>query len=93
MTELGFANFDYGGFVGLAAPARTPAPVIALLNKELNAVIHSADFKKRMEALGMTVPAAENTPTYLADYLRRETARQRDLAALTGIKMTSPPPH
>jgi tripartite-type tricarboxylate transporter receptor subunit TctC len=91
MAELGFANFDYGGFVGLAVPAKTPAPVIAFLNKELNAVIHSDDFKKRMEALGMTVPAADNTPAYLADYMRRETARQRDLAALTGIKMTSPP--
>jgi tripartite-type tricarboxylate transporter receptor subunit TctC len=91
MAELGFANFDYGGFVGLAAPAKTPAPVIAFLNKELNAVIHSDEFKKRMDALGMTVPAAANTPGYLADYMRRETIRQRDLAALTGIKMTSPP--
>jgi tripartite-type tricarboxylate transporter receptor subunit TctC len=91
MAELGFPNFDYGGFVGLAAPAKTPPQVIAFLNKELNAVIHSADFKKRMEALGMTVPAAENTPAYLADYMRRETARQGDLAALTGIKMTTPP--
>jgi len=91
MAELGFANFDYGGFVGLAAPAKTPAPVIALLNKELNAVIHSDEFKKRMDALGMTLPAAENTPAYLADYMRRETARQKDLAALTGIKMTAPP--
>ena len=91
MAELGFANFDYGGFVGLAAPAKTPPAVIAFLNKELNAVIHSDGFKQRMEALGMTVPAAENTPAYLADYLRRETARQKDLAALTGIKMTPPP--
>jgi tripartite-type tricarboxylate transporter receptor subunit TctC len=91
MAELGFPNFDYSGFVGLAAPAKTPAPVIAFLNKELNAIIHSDDFKRRMEALGMTVPAAENTPAYLADYMRRETIRQRDLAALTGIKMTSPP--
>jgi tripartite-type tricarboxylate transporter receptor subunit TctC len=91
MAELGFPNFDYSGFVGLAAPTKTPAPVIAFLNKELNAVIHTEEFKKRMEALGMTVPAAENTPEYLADYMRRETARQRDLAALTGIKMTSPP--
>ena len=91
MAELGFANFDYGGFVGLAAPAKTPAPVIAFLNRELNAVIHSDDFRKRMAALGMTIPAAENTPAYLADYMRRETIRQRDLAALTGIKMTSPP--
>jgi tripartite-type tricarboxylate transporter receptor subunit TctC len=91
MAELGFPNFDYGGFVGLAAPARTPAPVIAFLNRELNAVIYSAEFKKRMDALGMTVPTAQNTPNYLADYMRRETIRQRDLAALTGIKMTAPP--
>jgi tripartite-type tricarboxylate transporter receptor subunit TctC len=91
MAELGFANFDYGGFVGLAAPVRTPAPVIGFLNRELNAVIHSDEFKKRMDALGMTIPAEENTPAYLADYMRRETLRQRDLAALTGIKMTSPP--
>jgi tripartite-type tricarboxylate transporter receptor subunit TctC len=91
MAELGFPNFDYGGFVGLAAPARTPAPVIAFLNKELNAVIHSDEFKRRMDALGMTIPAEENTPAYLADYMRRETIRQKDLAALTGIKMTSPP--
>jgi tripartite-type tricarboxylate transporter receptor subunit TctC len=91
MAELGFPNFDYGGFVGLAAPAKTPAPVIAFLNKELNAVIHSDEFKKRMDALGMTLPAEANTPGYLADYMRRETIRQRDLAALTGIKMTSPP--
>jgi tripartite-type tricarboxylate transporter receptor subunit TctC len=91
MAELGFPNFDYGGFVGLAAPAKTPAPVIAFLNKQINEVIHSDDFRKRMEALGMTVPAEKNTPEYLANYMRRETARQRDLAELTGIKMTSPP--
>jgi tripartite-type tricarboxylate transporter receptor subunit TctC len=91
MAELGFANFDDSGFVGLAAPARTPASVIAFLNKELNAVIHSDGCKTRMEALGMTVPAADNTPAYLADDMRRETARQRDVAALTGIKMTAPP--
>jgi hypothetical protein len=45
-----------------------------------------------MTALGMTVPA-ENTPESLADYMRRETKRQGELAALTGIKMTAPTPH
>jgi hypothetical protein len=44
-----------------------------------------------MAALGMTVPA-ENTPERLAVYMRRETIRQGELAALTGIKMTAPPP-
>ncbi len=91
MAELGYPNFDYGGFVGLAAPAKTPPAIIAYLNKELNAVVQSPAFKERMAALGMRVPpAAQNTPQYLADYLRRETARQGPLAALTGIKLVKP---
>jgi tripartite-type tricarboxylate transporter receptor subunit TctC len=89
MQELGFPNFDYRGFVGLAAPAKTPASIVAYLNRELNAVVQSRDFGSRMEALGMTVPA-ENTPELLVDYMRRETKRQGELAALTGITMAKP---
>src|SRR6202050_4160149 len=90
MQELGFPNFDYGGFVGPAAPAKTPAPIIAFLNKALNDVVQSQDFKSRMAALGMAVPKG-NTPERLTDTMRRETKRQGELAALTGIKMTAPP--
>ncbi|MFY9841110.1 MAG: tripartite tricarboxylate transporter substrate binding protein [Xanthobacteraceae bacterium] len=89
MQELGFSNFDYRGFVGLAAPVKTPAPIIAYLNRELNQVVQSSEFRSRMEALGMIVPA-ENTPQLLADYMRQETKRQGELAALTGIKLTVP---
>jgi tripartite-type tricarboxylate transporter receptor subunit TctC len=89
MRELGFPNFDYRGFVGLAAPAKTPASIIAYLNRELNKVVQSPQFRSRMEVLGMTVPA-KNTPELLVDYMRRETKRQGELAALTGIKMTTP---
>ena len=87
MQELGFPNFDYRGFVGLAAPAKTPASIIAYLNRELNEVVQSPEFRRRMGVLGMTVPA-ENTPELLIDYMRRETKRQGELAALTGITMT-----
>jgi tripartite-type tricarboxylate transporter receptor subunit TctC len=89
MRELGFPDFDYRGFVGLAAPAKTPASIIAYLNRELNEVVQSPEFRSRMEVLGMTVPA-KNTPELLVDYMRRETKRQGELAALTGIKMTTP---
>ena len=73
MGELGFPNFDYRGFVGLAAPAKTPASIIAYLNKQLNDVVQSQEFRGRMADLGMTVPA-ENTPERLVDYMRKETA-------------------
>ena len=92
MQELGFPNFDYYGFVGLAAPAKTPAPIVAYLNKQLNDVVHSEEFRSRMAALGMTVPD-DNTPERLADTMRRETVRGAALAALTGITMTAQPPH
>jgi tripartite-type tricarboxylate transporter receptor subunit TctC len=91
MQELGFANFDYRGFVGLAAPAQTPEAIVAYLNKQLNDIVQSPAFHSRMEELDVTV-LAENTPDRLADYMRRETIRQGTLAALTGIKMTTAPP-
>lgn len=83
MSELGFPGFDHRGFVGLAAPRKTPAPVIAFLNKHLNASISSAAFRRRMEPLGMTVPS-ENTPETFAEFMRREIVRQGELAKLTG---------
>jgi tripartite-type tricarboxylate transporter receptor subunit TctC len=48
MEELGYPNFDHRGFVGLAAPAKTPAAIIAFLNKELNDVVQSQPFRQRM---------------------------------------------
>jgi tripartite-type tricarboxylate transporter receptor subunit TctC len=83
MAEQGFAGFEHNGFVGLAAPGKTPAPVIAFLNKHLNEVVTSEAFRRRMEPLGMTVPT-DNTPENFVDFMRRETARQAELAKLSG---------
>ena len=83
MSELGFAGVDHRGFVGLAAPAKTPAPIVAFLNKHLNDAITSAAFRRRMEPLGMTIPA-DNTPEKFAEFMRRENVRQAELARLSG---------
>jgi tripartite-type tricarboxylate transporter receptor subunit TctC len=83
MAELGFAGVDHRGFVGLAAPGRTPASIVAFLNKHLNDAINSAAFRARMEPLGMTIPA-DNTPERFAEFMRRENAKQAELARLSG---------
>jgi tripartite-type tricarboxylate transporter receptor subunit TctC len=88
MEELGYKNFDHSGFVGLAAPAKTPRPIIDYLNKQLNAVIHTDMFRQRMAALGMTVPK-DNTPEKFAEYMRRQTARQAEFAKMSGHKPTA----
>jgi tripartite-type tricarboxylate transporter receptor subunit TctC len=90
-AELGYPNFDHRGFVGLAAPAKTPKPIIAYLNKALNDVVQTDAFKTRMAALGMTVPAlADNTPEKFDAFLRAATARQADFAKLTGHAPMAP---
>ena len=83
MAELGFTGFEHAGFVGLAAPAKTPPQVVAYLNKQLNETINTPTFKQRMEQLGMTVPS-NTTPETFAAYMRREIARQAELAKLSG---------
>jgi tripartite-type tricarboxylate transporter receptor subunit TctC len=83
MGEQGYPGFDHRGFVGLAAPGKTPPAIIALLNKHLNESINSASFRRRIEPLGMTIPT-DNTPEKFAEFMRRELAKQAELAKLTG---------
>jgi tripartite-type tricarboxylate transporter receptor subunit TctC len=91
MEELGYANSNHSGFVGLVGPAKLPQPIVAMLLKALNESIHADLFKTRMEALGMTIPApADNTPAQFAAFMRREMARQAELAKLTGHDPMAP---
>lgn len=84
MAEQGYAGFDHGGFVGLAAPANTPKEIVGFLNKHLNEALASPELRKKFEALGMTVPAAAgNTPENFKAFMSKETARQGELAKLT----------
>lgn len=84
--ELGY-KIDFRGFVGLSAPVKTPKPIVDYLNKQLNAVVQSEAFKSRMAALGMTVPA-DNTPEKYDAFMRQETARQAEIAKLSGQSAT-----
>jgi tripartite-type tricarboxylate transporter receptor subunit TctC len=87
LAEQGFA-IDQRGFVGLAAPAKTPKSIVQFLNKALNDAIQTDAFKSRMAALGMAPPsAAENTPEGFDKYMRDEVARQGELAELSGQKL------
>jgi tripartite-type tricarboxylate transporter receptor subunit TctC len=90
MTEQGFP-IDQRGFVGLSAPAKTPKPIVDFLSKNLNEVVQSDAFKKRMAALGMAPPPlSENTPEKFDKFMREEVARQGVLAEMSGQKLKAP---
>ena len=85
MKELGFPDFDINGFVGLAAPPRTPPEIVNLLNRELNAIVREQGFRARFAADGMR-PAEKNSPDDFAAYLKEQVEKNRVLAELAKQK-------
>lgn len=55
MNELGLKGVEVDAWYGVLAPAGTPAPVIALLNREINAVLAIPEVRERMNASGIDV--------------------------------------
>ncbi len=49
-------GYEASGFAGIGAPRNTPAEIIDMLNKELNAGLADAKIKARIVELGGTVP-------------------------------------
>ena len=55
MTEGGVVGYQAANWIGLVAPAGTPAPVVALLHKEISAIQDSAELRKRFASEGADV--------------------------------------
>ena len=77
VAESGVAGFDVSSWNALAAPARTPAPVIALLNREANRALAHPALRRQFEELG--VAPAGGTPEHLRELLASETRRWGDV--------------
>ena len=52
LDEAGLKSFDIGTWFGVLAPSATPKDIVARLNAEMLKVIHSPEFRKRMEEIG-----------------------------------------
>ncbi len=73
IAEQGFANFEAVGWIGIAAPAKTPAVVLDKLNAELNKMLNDAEVKERLNALAFTPMGG--TRQAFGDYIRSEIAK------------------
>ncbi len=77
-------GFDASAFNYLAAPAGTPAAVVARLNRETNAVLADDAFKRRMAAIGLE--AIGGTPEDCAQVIGTERARWRQVITAANIR-------
>lgn len=67
------------GWFAVVAPAATPAPVIARLNKEIGAYLQGAEIQQKLLSFGLATEGA-GTPESTATYIRDEQAAWRALA-------------
>jgi tripartite-type tricarboxylate transporter receptor subunit TctC len=61
-VESGFPNSEYNFWIGVFAPAKTPAPVLERLHKEISAALANPAVAEKMTKLGadpMTMSAAD----------------------------------
>lgn len=77
LDESGLKGFDQGTWFGILAPAGTPREIVTKLNTEMVKIIHSPDFKKRMEDIG--AEPIGNTPEQMSAQIKSDTAKYAKL--------------
>ena len=83
MIESGIAGYAVTSWNALAAPARTPAPVVARLNREINAALADAEVIKKLRELHVTPGAG--TPEQARELLASEVTRWGEVITRAGI--------
>jgi tripartite-type tricarboxylate transporter receptor subunit TctC len=84
MAEAGFPEVEGNFWVGVFAPAGTPADIVALLHREIGKAVALSDMRERLDALGFE-PAA-TTPQEAAATLRSDSAKWAKVIQAAGIK-------
>jgi len=85
VAELGYPGFEAALWLGILAPAGTPQPVIERLNRELTAIVATADFRTLMDKNG--AEPISNTPEQFAAMIRAEVDRYTRVVKAVGIKL------
>lgn len=77
LAEFSIQNAEASNWFGLAAPAKTPRPIIEKLNREVNRVMALPDVRARMDQLG--IEPFGGSASEADQFIRREVARLRQL--------------
>ena len=83
--ESGIADFAVDSWVGLLAPAGTPAAVVAKLNTELNAVLNDPAVKERLAVLG--IDPTPGTPEQFRQQMQKDLAAYGPIVKAANIKL------
>ncbi len=84
IAQSGVPGFTYENWWGLFAPARSPDAVVVTLNAAVNKVLMGSEMKQLLGREGAA--AAPMSVAQLADFLPKQIASFRKMAAAAGMK-------
>ncbi|MFL5088699.1 MAG: Bug family tripartite tricarboxylate transporter substrate binding protein [Xanthobacteraceae bacterium] len=84
IAESGVPGYEASLWQAIVMPARTPAAVVARLNREMRVVLDAADVKAALTRQGIEL--APGTPDELAGRIAADIVKWRDVVHSTGIR-------
>jgi tripartite-type tricarboxylate transporter receptor subunit TctC len=82
-AELGYPGFTASSWVGVFAPAGTPAAIVERLNAEINAAMGEPDVQKQFENMGLLTSTRSAQDT--AALFRSDVSRWREMVHAIGL--------
>jgi tripartite-type tricarboxylate transporter receptor subunit TctC len=84
LEEQGFPGFESVGWIGLAAPAKTPEAILDRLNAEIRKMLQDPAVKARMEQLAFTTVG--DSRAAFTTFVKSEIAKWSKVAKDSGAK-------
>jgi tripartite-type tricarboxylate transporter receptor subunit TctC len=86
VAEAGIAGYEWKFWYGLLVSAKTPAPVVEQLHKDMTAVLRLPDVQKQLVAMGVT--QASSSPAQFRALIESEIAKYTRIAKAANIQPT-----
>ena len=84
IAEAGVPGYEAVNWIGIVAPAGTPAAIVARLHKEISAIQDSPEVQKQFSAEGVDV--VRMSPAEFGDYMVKEMGKWERVVKEGGIK-------
>ncbi|HTM62809.1 MAG TPA: tripartite tricarboxylate transporter substrate binding protein [Burkholderiales bacterium] len=84
IAESGLPGYEVYGWYGLAAPAKTPRPIIDRLYREVAKIAQDPKMKARLAGQGLELVG--NTPEEFDAFIRAEIAKWAKVLTAAGVK-------
>jgi tripartite-type tricarboxylate transporter receptor subunit TctC len=85
IAEAGLQEFDVSNWLGVLAPANTPAVIIARLNTEIRSAMSDAEMRKQLANVG--IDPLESTPEAFAETIKAEMAKWAKVVKASGARV------